>query len=82
MMRPIGITAVVRITLSFLLCHDVASGLAVERRPWDVLRFLQQSSKFVRFPFSSTNEISVSPGETLWRLGDKNTFTMAPLGTF
>jgi hypothetical protein len=57
-------------------------GLAAERRPWNAFRFLQQSSKFVSLPFvgGRSKETVVRPGEVLWRLGDKNSFTMAPLG--
>jgi hypothetical protein len=59
---------------------------ANERRPWEVLRFLQQSSKFVSLPFvgrrSASREMLVAPGQVLWRAGDaSNVFTMAPLGT-
>mmetsp|Transcript_15078 Transcript_15078/g.32850 ORF Transcript_15078/g.32850 Transcript_15078/m.32850 type:complete len:275 (-) Transcript_15078:295-1119(-) len=43
------------------------------RQPWDVLRFLRQSSKFVRppNPFRTTggNAIAVSPGDVIWSAG-------------
>jgi len=58
------------------------SGFAAERRPWEALRFLQQSSKFVSLPFlgGTAEEKSVRAGETLWTAGDaSNSFTMAPL---
>ena len=52
-------------------CSSTCQGLAAERRPWEVLRFVQQSSKFVQFPFlpgsrrASSTQV-VRPGATLW----------------
>jgi hypothetical protein len=45
---------------------------AVVRTPWDVLRFISQSSKFVQSPFASFSRKStmkptvIKPGEILW----------------
>jgi hypothetical protein len=53
-----------------------------DRKPWEVLRFLQQSSKFVNLPFLAGNkELKVlQPGAVLWKASErKNAFTMAPL---
>lgn len=57
---------------------------AAERRPWNVFRFVQQSSRFVSpFP-TATPKKKVEKGETLWKAGgdvgsNKNEFTFAPL---
>lgn len=68
----------------FLAALSVGCALASERRPWNVLRFLQQSSKFVSIPFigGSSKETVIRPGDILWRQGAENTFNMAPLGTY
>ncbi|KAL3804256.1 hypothetical protein ACHAWO_009857 [Cyclotella atomus] len=57
-----------------------------ERKPWDVLRFINQSSKFVtppKLPFigaTSDEKVTVQPGETLWAPSSKqNFFSFAPL---
>ena len=45
---------------------------SVVRKPWDVLRFISQSSKFVQSPFASFSRKStmtqsvIKPGEILW----------------
>lgn len=50
------------------------------RQPWEPLRFVQQSSKFVSMnPFSKPNERVVQPGDVLWSPDDKPTFQLAPL---
>jgi len=69
---------------ALLILFGVTStwGLAAERRPWEVLRFVQQSSKFVTLPFlgGRAKEKRVGPGDELWTAGDRsNSFTMAPL---
>lgn len=57
--------------------------LSAERRPWDIIRFVQQSSRFVvRNPFSSSTKRIIEPGQTLWKAGgggNSNDFTFAPL---
>jgi hypothetical protein len=53
-----------------------------DRKPWEIFRFLQQSSKFVNLPFLAGNkELKViQPGAVLWTASErKNAFTMAPL---
>jgi len=56
-----------------------------EKVPWDFLRFLQQSSKFMPFPkppslFNPRKEIaSIKPGDVLWKAGSLNEFTFSPL---
>ena len=64
-------------------------GLATtERRPWEIVRFVQQSSKFIQVPFfgrTTTRTVqTVRPGDSLWVAGrsmstSSSTFTMAPL---
>jgi len=57
------------------------SAATKERQPWDVLRFVQQSSKFVSFPFvpsSSKSKQSVKPGDILWQPASSS-FQWAPL---
>jgi outer membrane lipoprotein SlyB len=69
---------------------SVASGLAsTERQPWNVFRFVQQSSKFVTLPFTSSGTKSqstnVQVGDILWNVPsnansiNKSSFTMGPL---
>lgn len=61
--------------------------LAAERRPWNVLQFVQQSSRFVNIlpnpPFSKGKEKKIiQPGEVIWKAGQgrgSNEFTFAPL---
>lgn len=56
-----------------------------ERKPWELFRFLQQSSKFVQPPPLIGRRRSttiVQPGDTLWQAGSpagSDSFTMAPL---
>lgn len=59
-------------------------GLATERKPWNAVRFIQQSSKFISLPFipKKNNEIqNIEKGTVLWKADDirNNIFTMAPL---
>jgi hypothetical protein len=50
-----------------------------ERKPWDVFRFVSQSSKFVPTPFSSkASKQLVKPNDLLWKASSP-TFTFAPL---
>lgn len=52
-----------------------------ERQPWDVLRFVKQSSKFVRFPnplASSAKKNVIMPGDLLWS-NEKKRFALSPL---
>lgn len=62
----------------------LSTALSAERRPWDILRFVQQSSRFVNNPFASSTQrsIVIEPGQTLWKAGvgrDTNDFSLAPL---
>lgn len=58
----------------------LAHSLAAERVAWDGLRFLQQSSKFVKLPFRSVSKTGeINPGDMLWTPGSDASFTMAPL---
>ncbi len=63
---------------------DVASELKKEqkREPWDALRFVQQSSKFVSLPrpFSSKVKTAkvIQPNDALWKAGD-DSLRWAPL---
>ena len=53
-----------------------------KRQPWDVLRFINQSSKFITFPsFGSTSSSKriVKPGEVLWQPSSSRSFQWAPL---
>ena len=84
--RPLSSSAAWLAIGFVLICFGAAStcwGLAAERRPWEVLRFVQQSSKFVSLPFlgGTAQEKKVRPGDKLWSAaGDlDNSFTMAPL---
>jgi hypothetical protein len=53
---------------------------ASDRQPWDALRFVRQSSKFMPVPFSKKDVRVVQPGDVLWTpSSSQNTFTMAPL---
>jgi Complex I intermediate-associated protein 30 (CIA30) len=72
--------------LCFLLSRaSVVVGLASERRPWDAIRFVQQSSKFVPLPFVSRNlgTVDVAIGDVLYIpegiVSTVSPFTMAPL---
>lgn len=57
------------------------TSLSAERRPWDVFRFVQQSSRFVNpFQTGGTAKRSVAKGQVLWKAGSmQNDFTFAPL---
>ncbi|VEU36807.1 unnamed protein product [Pseudo-nitzschia multistriata] len=62
-----------------------------ERKPWDVLRFVRQSSRFVSLPFPGSGAPKsslaedrrgrIAPGTLLWKAGDRdrNDFEFAPL---
>eukprot|EP00536_Pseudo-nitzschia_multiseries_P012210 jgi/Psemu1/298051/fgenesh1_pm.452_\ len=60
-----------------------------QRQPWDILRFVRQSSRFVSpFPGTRTKTSrvadrrgTIAPGTVLWKAGDeeKNDFEFAPL---
>ena len=53
-----------------------------ESKPWDVFRFLQQSSRFVNIiPQPPPSKRIIEPGDILWKVGDDdgNEFTFAPL---
>jgi len=51
-----------------------------ERQPWDVFRFVRQSSRFVEILPSKPVDKAVQPGDILWKAGQrKNDFTFAPL---
>ena len=54
------------------------------RVPWDALRFVRQSSKFVTLPnplshFVPTDKKYVKPGDVLWSPASNNLFTFLPL---
>lgn len=67
---------VVVIAITWHLTH----GLASERRPWEVLRFVEQSSKFVTLPFvGRTSKASIRPNDIVWTADGSNSFSMAPL---
>jgi hypothetical protein len=54
-----------------------------DRKPWEVLRFLQQSSKFVTLPFLAPGDKQLKvlqPGAVLWKASErKNDFSFSPL---
>lgn len=53
-----------------------------EKRPWDVMRFLQQSSKFISLPrpFGKIEQHrNIEPGELLWKPSGVTMFQWAPL---
>ena len=52
---------------------------ATDRQPWDALRFVRQSSKFIAVPFGKKDIRTVQPGDVLWAPSFQNTFGMAPL---
>lgn len=61
--------------------HVTMTELSAERRPWNVFRFLEQSSRFVN-PLANarTTKRTVNKGEVLWKAGSRsNDFTFAPL---
>lgn len=49
-----------------------------ERQPWEPLRFVRQSSKFVSNPFSKADERVIQPGDVLWTPSEKS-FQFSPL---
>ncbi|CAB9507300.1 Complex I intermediate-associated protein 30 domain containing protein [Seminavis robusta] len=51
------------------------------RQPWDVLRFVRQSSKFVNLPFTPSKSTSdtIQPGQVIWAPSSKLFFEWAPL---
>jgi hypothetical protein len=58
------------------------TALSAERRPWNVFRFVQQSSRFVNpFPTTGTGaKRTLDKGQVLWKAGSmENDFTFAPL---
>lgn len=56
-----------------------SSTALTERKPWDLLRFVSQSSKFVPTPFSSkATKQPVKPNDILWK-PSAPAFTFAPL---
>lgn len=57
-----------------------------QRRPWDFIRFIQQSSRFVPSPFAPPRlgpvpqgKVKPQPGDVLWSPGSQNAFQFAPL---
>lgn len=52
-----------------------------DRQPWEALRFVRQSSKFVSMnPFASKEKRNVQPGNVLWTpSSSQQTFQLAPL---
>lgn len=55
-----------RATLAFALALASTRALSQQRVPWDVLRFVEQSSKFITLPFAPTPRARViQPGESL-----------------
>lgn len=68
----------------FSILITAVLGLASERKSWDVIRFLQQSSRFTSFPFIGKKlsvPCDVDVGDILWTATDpkSKSFTMAPL---
>mmetsp|Transcript_10767 Transcript_10767/g.18343 ORF Transcript_10767/g.18343 Transcript_10767/m.18343 type:complete len:292 (-) Transcript_10767:782-1657(-) len=67
--------------------HQSSTSLAAadERKPWELFRFISQSSKFVTLPplpFAAKNPVKrkVGVGETIWEAGNPNNFfNFAPL---
>mmetsp|Transcript_5518 Transcript_5518/g.10640 ORF Transcript_5518/g.10640 Transcript_5518/m.10640 type:complete len:292 (-) Transcript_5518:58-933(-) len=67
--------------------NDDSSSSSKERKPWDIIRFVSQSSKFITppsLPFIGGSKEStrrkVGPGETLWTpSSSQNFFNFAPL---
>lgn len=52
------------------------------REPWDVLRFVQQSSKFISLPSPWKNNqdaVKVMPGDSIWKSGSSSFFQWSPL---
>eukprot|EP00586_Coscinodiscus_wailesii_P003821 CAMPEP_0172481502 /NCGR_PEP_ID=MMETSP1066-20121228/7415_1 /TAXON_ID=671091 /ORGANISM="Coscinodiscus wailesii, Strain CCMP2513" /LENGTH=244 /DNA_ID=CAMNT_0013243853 /DNA_START=65 /DNA_END=799 /DNA_ORIENTATION=+ len=53
-----------------------------ERKPWDAIRFIKQSSKFVPMPTllrPKKDKVVIKPGDTLWEPGVKYDFQWSPL---
>lgn len=53
-----------------------------DRKPWEIFRFFEQSSKFVTLPFlaGKTQLKVIQPGAVLWSASErKHAFNMAPL---
>ena len=62
------------------------TALSAERRPWNVIRFVQQSSRFVKNPFLTTTtgnrkKRTLGKDQLVWKAGNaiENEFTFAPL---
>jgi outer membrane lipoprotein SlyB len=62
------------------LAESSTTQLSAERRPWNIVRFVQQSSRFVSpFPRTVTKK-TLEKGVTIWKAGaSTNEFTFAPL---
>lgn len=61
---------------------SVISSVNAERQAWSPFRFVQQSSKFVSFPFAPPKgDRTISPGEVLWSpdQSSSNGFRFGPL---
>ena len=56
---------------------------STSRRPWNVVQFIQQSSRFVSlFPTAKTQKKTIRAGEIIWKAGagaSSDDFTFAPL---
>ena len=66
-----------RLSLLLLTIPTLVTGFAAsnkqQRQPWEVGRFIQQSSKFVKLPFtSSTTKQTIAPGDSLWPSASSN----------
>ena len=52
---------------------------AGRREPWDFLRFVRQSSKFVSLPKPPTQPRTIKPGDILWSPSPSSGFSWSPL---
>lgn len=50
-----------------------------KREPWDFIRFVRQSSKFVSLPKQQTEPTQIEPGDVLWSSSSSSLFTWGPL---
>ena len=55
------------------------SDTSQKREPWDFVRFVRQSSKFVSLPKPPSRPTKISPGDVLWSPSSSQSFSWGPL---
>ena len=56
-----------------------SSSSTQNREPWDFVRFVRQSSKFVSLPKPPTQPTKIEPGDELWSPSSSSSFSWGPL---